>query len=433
MALEFAGRHQDDLRYCAAWHRWMRWDGARWRHDQIKLVFSHARALCRERAVEQNKLGQQRKMASAATVAAVERLSQADQRLAATIDQWDADPWLMNTPGGIVDLRTGDLLPHDPTYHCTKITAVAPGGDCPLWQKFLTEVLQNDRDLIAFVQRACGYALTGDTREHAMMFFYGKGANGKGVMLNTIAGIMADYARTAPIETFVASNFDNHPTDLASLAGARLAYTTETEEGRAWAEAKIKGITGGDKIAARFMRQDFFEYTPQFKLVISGNHRPRINNIDEAMRRRINLIPFEVTIPPEQRDPDLAEKLKAEWPGILAWMTQGCLDWQRDGLQTPERVRAATAEYLEAEDSINLWLEECCKTGGTMAFASTRELWKSWREWCDAANERSGTQRKLTEALKDRGFNYKRTTHARGFDGITVLPRYADQKEEWLT
>ena len=200
-------------------------------------------------------------LASAKTVAAVERLAKADRRLAATIAQWDADQWLLNTPGGAVDLRTGKMRPAQIYDYATKITAVGPGGDCPTWRLFLRRITGNDDELIAFLRRMCGYALTGVTSEHALFFLYGTGANGKSVFINTVAGIIADYHKTAPIETFVASNSERHPTDLAGLRGARLVTATETEEGKPWAEAKIKTLTGGDKISARFMKQDFFEFS----------------------------------------------------------------------------------------------------------------------------------------------------------------------------
>ena len=181
------------------------------------------------------------------------------------------------------------------------------------------------------------------------------------MLINTIAEISGEYHKAAPIETFTACAVDHHPTDLAGLQGARVVTSSETEEGRRWAEAKIKALTGGDKIAARFMRQNFFEFTPQFKLIIAGNHKPGLSTVDEAIRRRIYLIPFAVTIPPAERDLGLTAKLKAEWPGILAWMIEGCLAWQRDGLAPPPAVLNATAEYLEAEDAIQRWIDDACE------------------------------------------------------------------------
>ena len=301
----------------------------------------------------------------------------------------------------------------------TKITAVAPNGACPLWRKFLNRIFAGDAELIAFVQRVAGYTLTGSTREHAMFFGFGTGANGKSVLINTISGILGDYHRTAAIETFTASKFDRHPTDLAGLRGARLVTAIETEEGRRWDEAKIKTLTGGDRIAARFMRQDFFEYVPAFKLVIAGNHKPSLRSVDESMRRRFNLLPFTVTIPPEDRDRDLPEKLKAEWPGILHWMIQGCLEWQRIGLAPPQAVRDATAAYLEAEDAVGAWIEECCQCG-PQAWASRSTLFAAWNRWATNAGEYVGSQHRFIQALETRGFVPERKRTGRGFAGIEL-------------
>ena len=287
LALEFATRHDDELRYVAKWGRWLLWDGQRWKFEDTLKAFDMARAVCREVASTCEKGGAlARGIAGAPTVAAVERLAKADRRLAATADQWDADPWLLNTPAGVIDLRTGKDRPHDRNDYITMVTAVAPGIGCPTWYDFLDRVTGGDYELQGFLQRMTGYALTGSTREHSLFFLYGVGANGKSVFNNTVSGIAADYATTAPMDMFLASHNERHPTDLASLRAARLVTASETEEGRRWAESKIKAITGGDKITARFMRQDFFEFTPSFKLIIIGNHKPGLRNIDEAIRRR---------------------------------------------------------------------------------------------------------------------------------------------------
>ena len=234
--------------------------------------------------------------------------------------------------------------------------------------------------MFAFLQRVAGYALTGITREHALFFLYGVGANGKTTFLNAITGALGDYCRNAPIETFTATQSERHPTDLAGLRGARLVTAVETEEGRRWAESKIKALTGGDKISARFMRQDFFEYAPQFKLLIAGNHKPGLRSVDEAIRRRLHLIPFTVTIPPAERDPDLPNKLKAESAGILQWMIEGCLQWQQRGLAPPGIVTAATAAYLEAEDSMAAWISDCCEIDPNH-WESGACLFASWSTW----------------------------------------------------
>jgi putative DNA primase/helicase len=230
-------------------------------------------------------------------VAAVEYLARSDQRLAASVDQWDRDPWLLNTPAGTVNLKTGATHGHRPEDYITKVAATSPGGKCDLWRKFIETVAGGDTDLAGFIQRMLGYSLTGSTREQCLFFLYGLGANGKSVLLNTVSSILADYHATAPIETFTASVTDRHPTDLAGLRGARVVTAIETEEGRRWAEAKIKSLTGGDPIPARFMRQDFFTFTPQFKLIVAGNHKPSLRTVDKAIRRRFHLVPCTVTIP----------------------------------------------------------------------------------------------------------------------------------------
>lgn len=419
LALRFTDLHKDRLRYVAAWGRWYLWNGATWHPDETMLAFDLARTICREASAECNDDSVASTVAAARTVAAVERLAKADRSHAATVDQWDADPWLLNTPGGVVDLRTGRMRSHRPGDYLTKVTAVTPGGECPLWLSVLEKVTNNDTDLQVFIQRVVGYSLTGSIREHALFFAFGTGANGKGVVINTITGIMNTYATVASIDVFTASQTDRHPTDLAMLRGARLVTAQETEEGRRWAEARIKAMTGGDPITARFMRQDFFTFEPRFKLLIAGNHKPGLRNIDEAIRRRFNLIPFAVKIPVAERDQNLPEKLRAEWPGILKWAIQGCLDWQQQGLSPPKAVRDATAEYLDAEDALGLWIAECCTTDSSLHGSAT-ELFNSWRDWAEAAGEQPGSQRRFTQAMNSRGFASKRMelTNKAGLLGI---------------
>lgn len=244
----------------------------------------------------------------------------------------------------------------------TKMTAVEAdaGMRFPIFKAFLDRATAGDVEAKKFLQRLFGYSLTGITSEHAMAFFYGTGANGKSVLLDTAASIMADYHATAPFETFAASKNERHPTDVAGLQGARLVTTAETAEGRHWDETKLKQLTGGDRVKARFMRQDFFEFTPQFKLVVAGNHKPSLRTVDEAIRRRLHLVPFSVTIPASDRDLKLKDKLQAEWPAILNWMVQGCLDWQSEGLSPPATVVAASEAYLAEEDTLSRWIIERC-------------------------------------------------------------------------
>lgn len=425
LALRFAERHAGDLRYVATLGRWFVWSGRQWQQDDTLRAFDLVRRVCREASAECNKGKVASALASAKTVAAVDRLSKSDRRLAAVIDQFDADPMALNTPNGVVDLRTGKLRPHRADDYFTRIAAVGPGsGSCETWMSFLRRTCAGDADLIAFMQRMAGYALTGLTVEHALFFLFGLGANGKSVFVNTIAGILGDYHRTAPIETFTASTMDRHPTDLAGLRGARLVTAVETEEGRRWAESRIKSLTGGDKIAARFMRQDFFEFTPQFKLLIAGNHKPGLRSVDEAIRRRFNLIPFTVTIPPEERDEQLFEKLKSEWPGILRWMIDGCLDWQEQGLRQAQKVVAATSEYLQSEDALSGWIEDCCERGPN-GWAKSSDLFASWSAWATKAGEHVGSMKAFVGKMEAKNFEpFRHYKNGRGFNGIRLPEVY---------
>jgi putative DNA primase/helicase len=430
LALRFAERHRNELRYVAAWSRWLFWDGARWIFDDTLGAFDRARRICREAASECNKPKLASAIASAKTVAAIERLAKADRRHAATADQWDADAWILNTPSGVIDLHTGKLRAQKPDDYVTKITGVAPDASCPIptWSAFLARVLGGNTELIDFMQRLAGYSLTGSTCEHALAFLYGTGANGKSTFLNAITGCAGDYHRTAPIETFTASNSDRHPTDLAGLRGARLVTAIETEEGRRWAESKIKALTGGDRIAARFMRQDFFEYTPQFKLIIAGNHKPGLRSVDEAIRRRFHLVPFTVTIPPEERDHGLDTWLHYEWPGILAWMIEGCLAWQQTGLAPPKAVTDATAAYLEQQDAIAAWIDDQCERNPS-AWERSATLFANWKAYAERSGEPAGDIKRFRDRLETRGIEHKREpgTDRTGYQGIKL--RNAENEE----
>lgn len=430
IALVLTEHYAKDWKYCANWGRWYFWDSRRWIHDQV-LAFNHlARQVCHAASTFAKTPGFRAKIASASTSANIVRLACADPSHATAVEKWDADPLLLNTTGGIVDLRTGKLSAHDHSRFLTKTATATPQGTCPLWLTFLKAITADNPELIAYLQRVLGYCLTGLTTEHALFFLYGTGANGKSVFLNVVSAILGDYAKTAPMDTFMDARSDRHPTDLAGLCGVRFVCASETEQGRRWSESKIKSITGGDKISARFMRQDFFEFTPQFKLLIAGNHKPALSNVDEAMSRRIHLIPFTVFIPPEKRDKHLTAKLLKERDGILAWMIEGLMKWRElDGLHPPEVVTAATKEYLEAEDAIGRWLEECCEKEST-AFSSSKSLFVSWKNWAEDCGEYVGLMRKLSDQLKERGFKRAIKDNDRGFIGIQVKTPPPEESKE---
>jgi putative DNA primase/helicase len=421
LALRFAEVHVRDLRFVAEWNTWLRWDGRHWEFDRTLFALNEARKVCRNAAAMCGGSRAATVLASRKTVMAVEALARADRRLAASATQWDADPWLLNTPSGIIDLRTGVSRKQQAEDYTTHLTAVAPEGDCPTFKAFLSRAMNGSSGMVRFIQRILGYALTGITREHAVFFMHGQGANGKSVLLSTVGKILGSYHATAPIETFTGSNEDRHPTELARLKGVRLVTAVETEEGRRWSESRIKVLTGGDPVAARFMRQNYFEYTPQFKLVIAGNHRPGLRSINEAIRRRFHLIPFDVTIPPQERDYELASKLEAELPGILAWMLQGCFWWRILRLTPPEAVLTATAAYLEAEDLVSAWIEQAC-IRDPAAWASSTDLFRAWCAWAATNGEFAGSMKRFAQQLETRGFVPARKACGRGFQGFKLLP-----------
>jgi putative DNA primase/helicase len=282
------------------------------------------------------------------------------------------------------------------------------GSECPHWLEFLGQITQRDDEFAAYLQRVVGYAASGWTREHTFWFIYGPGGNGKGTFLNTLQYVLGDYAMTAPMETFTESRNDRHPTELAMLRGARLAVAQETEEGRAWAESRIKSLTGGDPISARRMRQDFFTFQPEFKLLIAGNHKPKLRNVDEAMKRRLQLLPFTVSFQGEECDPNLGEALRAEAGGILRWIVEGALEYQRIGLAPPDVVLEATNEYFSAENLFHQWIEDCCECSPDF-WAKPTPLFQSWKHYAENAGEAAGAQKDLVGKLESAGFEKGKT------------------------
>jgi putative DNA primase/helicase len=427
LALAFTHEFAEDWRYCAPWGKWLVWNGVRWNVDKALYVQHLCRKVARVGSFFADGAKQKSRLASAGTMSAIERIVRSDPRHSATVEEWDANPWLLNTPGGIVDLKTGTRGPHNRQQRMTKVTTATPQGACPVWRSFLVNVTGGDEELQHYLQRVVGYCLTGDISTHALFFLYGTGANGKSVFVNVISTVLGDYAANAPMDTFMETRTDRHPTDLAGLRGARFVSATETEQGRRWNESKIKAITGGDDITARLMHQDFFTYRPQFKLLIAGNHKPAIRNIDEAMRRRMHLIPFTITVPAEQRDPLLTDKLLAERDGILAWALEGCLLWQVQGLKQPQSVVQATEEYFEAEDAMGRWLAERCNLGANSK-ALTATLFADWKQWAEVSGEYVGTQRRFADALLARRFDkWRNPMGVRGYVGLdlktpTALP-----------
>lgn len=435
LAEQVASKLRSTVRYAPEQARWYVWESAVWQPDAELLAEDRIKRELRTIADGVARRGasdkEKREMRSAAQaicsngkLSAVMNLVKSDRSIAVAIAVLDHDVWILNTPGGIVDLKTGEVRASDPDALCTKMTAVRvdAGGQCPEWRRFLREATGNDLETVAYLQRLAGYALTGSTREQQLSFIWGPGGNGKSVFANVLSGILGDYARVATMDTFTASHGDRHSTDVAMLIGARLVTASETAAGKRWDEQRVKYLTGGEHVSARFMRQDNVTFLPQFKLIFIGNHKPEIRNVDKAFRRRIQMIPF--TITPAVVDNELGAKLRAEWPAILAWMIQGCLAWQQQGLCPPERVRVATAEYLDGEDRVGKWVEDCIEPAEGVN-TTLHDMYASFREWANECGEWPGTQKGLSSALMTRGWEKWKEPKTRraGFANVKIVHR----------
>ncbi|CAA6603293.1 Phage/plasmid primase, P4 family (fragment) [Rhodospirillaceae bacterium LM-1] len=438
LALQFSEQHHNKWKYCEEHGKWYRWDNTRWKKDNVLTVFDDAREICRRQALiissylasQKDKkekppvYGEPNVIMAAKTIAAVEKLARYDRRHAVESDDLDRDDWLLATPTGTVDLKTGKMRENRQKDLISKACSVSPSSQTPtLWLAFLERIFGGDKELIDYIQRLTGYALTGSTREQILAFFYGTGGNGKSVFLNVLRGILSEFTAVASAATFEDSKYTRHSAEIAHFRGARVVIAQETEEGSKWAEAKIKRLTGGDKVTAQFMRKDYFEFVPKFKLFIAGNHRPQLQNIDEAIRRRLHLIPFAVTIPEAERDSDLPAKLKEEWPMILGWAIKGCIDWQEGGLRPPAAVIAATNDYLAAEDTIAEWISGAViiKKG---ASEEAMALFASWSNFADLNGYAKGSSKSLVQALEARGYTRRLhpTTRRSIVDGLSLRP-----------
>lgn len=400
VARAFTDRYQETLRFDHDLGKWFEFDGSHWRLDGVGKAADYCRRLARE-ASQGLKPKEKATVRKSGFAGGVERFARNDPAHAVRQDVWDSDPWLLGTPGGTVDLRSGQVRAADAAQGITKVVCCVPSltEDCPTWHRFIEEATGGDDGLARFLQQWAGYALTGDTREQSLAFFYGPGGNGKSVWVSTVSEILGEYVQAAAMATFVKSSSDRHPTDLAALRGARLVTASETQQGRAWDESRIKVLTGGDKIAARFMRQDFFEFVPQFKLTIIGNHRPSLASVDDAIRRRFLIVPF--LCKPDAPDSQLSQKLRHEFPGILRWMINGCMDWQQNGLIRPHLIVSATEQYFSEQDTFGQWIDEDCRVGGDAAkdWETARDLFESWTNFARAAGEEPGTQKRFGDEL----------------------------------
>lgn len=403
LALEFAARYGTWFRWSPGLD-WMRNEGTHWTRDDERRRFSLARKVCRAAALSAGSTSKlARALSSAKTVAAVLTMSQTDERVVVPAAVWDADPWLFNTPGGVVDLRSGRMVERSDGHYLTQLAAVAPDTtrEAPTWMRFLTEVFLGDVEMIEFVQRMLGYCLTGSTQEQKIFFWHGLGANGKSTLLDLFLWLLGTYAVKLPAVALMQTKIERHPTELAQLRGRRLAVSSELEEGQFWAESRIKELTGDETMTARFMRQDFFSFRMTQKHVIAGNHKPRLRGGDAAMARRFVLVPFNAKFEGTGRDPRMAEKLRAEGPAILAWAVQGAMKWHDSGLRIPGSVAHASAAYMSDFDDLRLWLSECCEVDPVDNTVSepASELYASFRGWKQDRGEHAPSQTVWGERL----------------------------------
>ncbi len=411
-------QHGRDVRYCFLWAKWLVWTGSRWERDDSGRVHRLAKEVVRgiygEAAAAEDDSERKALAKHAASSEAKNRieamLELAKSDVPVSPDDLDANPWLLNAPNGTVNLKTGEIQPHRREDLITKMAGAEyrPDAPSPVWDTFLKRVLPGD-ELRAFVQGGTGYSATGDTSEQCLFINHGAGANGKSTFQEAIAASLGDYATRTPTEMLLAKRAGGIPNDVARLKGARFVAASETEQGRHLAESLVKDLTGQDTISARFMRAEWFDFKPTHKLWLSTNHKPEIRGTDNAIWRRIRLIPWAVTIPPAERDHKLSEKLREELPGILAWAVHGCLEWRSNGLRAPDEVRRATSAYRAEMDILAAFLTEECTTGVAVN-AAAGALYGQYKEWCAETGEKAESQRKFGERLKERGFERRRIT-----------------------
>jgi putative DNA primase/helicase len=423
--------HGVNYRHCHPWRKDLVWNGRawiqdqtgqveRWAKDTIRQLYTLAAAEaddCRRKAIYAGAL----KSESAKRLRDMAALSRSEPGMPILPGQLDRDGMLLNVHNGTLDLRSGELRPHRREDYLTKLCPVAydPRATCPLWERFLADIFPatgdaaeqpGNTELILFVQRFLGYCLSGDVSEQVLTVFWGKGANGKSTLLNVLLEVLGqDYAIKAPTDLLVVKR-DAHPTEKADLFGSRLVAAIETEDGAKLAESLVKDLTGGERIRARRMREDFWEFAPTHKLILCTNHKPKIRGTDHAIWRRIRLVPFTVIIPPERQDKQLLDKLRGEYPGILAWLVRGFLAWKQEGVSLPADVKAATQEYRDEQDLLAGFIKECCivKLGDSNYRCRANQLYARFVKWVEGSGEGKGSevpsQRKVGEALIERGF-----------------------------
>ncbi|RRR68897.1 MAG: DNA primase [Candidatus Viridilinea halotolerans] len=423
----------DRIRYVHSWGTWLIYDGSRWIKDETGEIHRLARSTIRHMYAEAAKIedSSRRKdlarwaMASesASKLSAMVQLAQSEPGIAVHHSALDKDPWLLNCRNGTIDLRSGKLRQHCRDDLLTKRIEVSfnPYATAPTWMRFLHRITQGDTALGDYLARAVGYTLTGDVTEQCLFFLHGGGSNGKSTFIEALVALLGDYFRKAPTEMIMLQRMGGAiPNDLARLPGARMVTTGELAQSRRLDEAKVKDMTGGDTLTARFMREEYFDFQPVFKLWMYGNHKPKITGDDYGIWRRIRLIPFNAVISDTEKDPRLKAKLFAEMPGILAWAINGCIAWQREGLTPPEIVSSATAAYRAEQDVIAAFIEDRCVLHAN-ASVGVSDLYRAYVSWCDQSGENTMSQRDFAHRMETRGLISKRTKKAFIRIGIGLL------------
>jgi putative DNA primase/helicase len=435
MAQALVEHHGSELRYVPQRGKWLHWNGHQWEWDDGE----HHRELAKQvarllPADEKDWKDFRRSCLSAAGTTGITRQAQSDARIVAPFDALDADPWALNTPNGIIDLRTGRLGPSNPDALCTRSTAVPydDAADLSRWLEFLTDTFGGDQDLISYLQRLVGYSAVGLVGPHVLPFAHGSGGNGKGVFLEALAGVLGDYATTAPNGFLMQQPFPGHETELARLAGARMVICSEVNEDDKFDEAKVKALTGGDSVTARFMRQDHFTFRPTHQLWLMGNHQPAVRAGGRSFWRRLRLVPFEREVPDDKMVDDLQGILvRDHGPALLAWIAAGAAAYHAGGLREPEKVKVATAEYAHDQDTVARFVEECCRIGGgdhvTIKMSKLREAYEAW---CGAEGVKPVTAKRLGMDLQKVGVTRPRNMTARSYGNIALLTTESDDRSD---
>lgn len=429
--LRFADQNAGRLIYITELGKWAAWTGQCWTTtDGDSIAIETACNMIRDMPVDDKaSIAWRKRSQSRAAIENVVKLASHKTGMYTTITNFDKNPYQLNTPAGIIDLCTGNITPPSPAALCLRSTTCPPiEQPTPVYDKFLDQTFTSDTQLIDYVQTIFGIALIGQVTEQIFPFFYGLGANGKSTLLELFKHILGTgatgYATVLPAEAFLANAANRHPAEIAKLAGARLAITSETEEGQKFAEARVKQLTGADTISARFMRQDWFDFTPSHTLIMVSNHEPQVAAGGEAFWRRIRKIPFNNIVPEAQRDRDLLDKLKIEAPGILWKTIQATVKYVNNGITTPSAVLAATNEYENEQDTVKMYIQECCSVSepNTQTFAvKISEFRQQYETWCRINDYEPVGSKTLTQRVKTYGVKIHRGAQGvRYYDGIRI-------------